>query len=216
MTHASSFGRPVSQKSERENFNRIPTEFLPKVARCIPVLPSRYIGKCAARVLKRSGIADVTFSYPVHTKRQAEVTFLFAIICLYLYAYLFIITSLITGPLSVCATVISTPVHHPISIFSFLTSYEVTIASDSIIANFVSLTLYAQATVFFSCTFRLIYCKSCSKSCFLRGGTHPTQTKIQSFTSTCSPLLYIINWNFAIRYWQIRQGAASSVWKCRP
>ena len=28
---------------------------LPKVVRCIPVLPSRYIGKCAARVLKRSG-----------------------------------------------------------------------------------------------------------------------------------------------------------------
>ena len=28
---------------------------LPKVARCIPVLPSRYIGKCAARVLKRFG-----------------------------------------------------------------------------------------------------------------------------------------------------------------
>ena len=26
----------------------------PKVARCIPVLPSRYTGKCAARVLKRS------------------------------------------------------------------------------------------------------------------------------------------------------------------
>ena len=30
---------------------------LPKVARCILVLPSRYIGKCAARVLKRSGKA---------------------------------------------------------------------------------------------------------------------------------------------------------------
>ena len=29
---------------------------LPKVARRIPVLPSRYIGKCAARVLKRSAI----------------------------------------------------------------------------------------------------------------------------------------------------------------
>ena len=29
---------------------------LPKVARCIPVLPSRYKGKCAARVLKRSGL----------------------------------------------------------------------------------------------------------------------------------------------------------------
>ena len=32
---------------------------LPKVARCIPVFSSRYIGKCAARVLKRS---DPTFS----------------------------------------------------------------------------------------------------------------------------------------------------------
>ena len=29
---------------------------LPKVAHCIPVLSSRYIGKCAARVLKRSGL----------------------------------------------------------------------------------------------------------------------------------------------------------------
>ena len=29
--------------------------FLPKVAHCIPVLPSRYIGKCTARVLKHSG-----------------------------------------------------------------------------------------------------------------------------------------------------------------
>ena len=40
-------------------------------------------------------------------------------------------------------------VHHPVSIFSFLTSYEVTIASDSIVINFVSLTSYVQATVFF-------------------------------------------------------------------
>ena len=29
---------------------------LPKVPRCIPVLPSLSIGKCAARVLKRSGV----------------------------------------------------------------------------------------------------------------------------------------------------------------
>ena len=28
---------------------------LPKVARCIPVLSSRFLGKCAARGLKRSG-----------------------------------------------------------------------------------------------------------------------------------------------------------------
>ena len=100
----------------------------------------------------RAGIANVKFSYPVHMKRRAEVTFLhymFAIISLYLYAYLFISTSLITGPLSVCAAVTSTLVRHPISIFSFQTSYEVTIAPDCIVINFVSLTLYAQATVFF-------------------------------------------------------------------
>ena len=30
---------------------------LPKVARCIPVLPLRYIAKCAARVLKRTGLS---------------------------------------------------------------------------------------------------------------------------------------------------------------
>ena len=74
---------------------------------------------------------------------------MFAIIRLYLYVYLFIITSLITGPLSVCAAIISTPVHHPMSIFSFLTSYEVTIACNSIVIYFVSFTLYAQATVSF-------------------------------------------------------------------
>ena len=61
----------------------------------------------------------------------------------------FIITSLITGPLLVCAAVISALVHHYISIFSFLTSSEVAIASDSIVINFVSLTLYTQATVLF-------------------------------------------------------------------
>ena len=32
---------------------------LPKVARCIPVLPSRYVWKCAARVLKRSALTYI-------------------------------------------------------------------------------------------------------------------------------------------------------------
>ena len=37
------------------NWEAASEPLLPKVARCIPVLPSRYIGRCAARVLKRSG-----------------------------------------------------------------------------------------------------------------------------------------------------------------
>ena len=39
------------------NWEAASEPLLPKVARSIPVLPSRYIGKCAARVLKRSGLA---------------------------------------------------------------------------------------------------------------------------------------------------------------
>ena len=40
------------------NWEAASEPLLPKVARCIPVLPSRYIGKCAARVLKRSGSSN--------------------------------------------------------------------------------------------------------------------------------------------------------------
>ena len=36
------------------NCEAVTEPLLPKVARCIPVPPSRYIGKCAARVLKYS------------------------------------------------------------------------------------------------------------------------------------------------------------------
>ena len=37
------------------NCEDVSEPLLPKVAWCIPVLSSRYMGKCAARVLKRSG-----------------------------------------------------------------------------------------------------------------------------------------------------------------
>ena len=38
------------------NWEAASEPLLPKVARCTPVLPSRYIGKSAARVLKRSDL----------------------------------------------------------------------------------------------------------------------------------------------------------------
>ena len=37
------------------NYEATSETLLPKVVRCIPVLSSRYTGKCATRVLKRSG-----------------------------------------------------------------------------------------------------------------------------------------------------------------
>ena len=39
---------------QRYNHEAASEPLLPKVARCIPVLSPRHIGKCAARVLKRS------------------------------------------------------------------------------------------------------------------------------------------------------------------
>ena len=41
------------------NYEAVSEPLLPKVASCIPVLPSRYMGKRAARVLKRSGLIDL-------------------------------------------------------------------------------------------------------------------------------------------------------------
>ena len=38
------------------NYGAASEPLLPRVARCIPVLSSRYIGMCAARVLKRSAL----------------------------------------------------------------------------------------------------------------------------------------------------------------
>ena len=43
---------------------------LPKVAHCIPVLPSRHIGMCAAHVLKRSGFHLQRTPRPRHKKTK--------------------------------------------------------------------------------------------------------------------------------------------------
>ena len=56
------------------NYGAASKPLFPKVARCVPVLSSCYIGKCAARILKRSafdqrslivltGLWEVTFDY---------------------------------------------------------------------------------------------------------------------------------------------------------
>ena len=54
------------------NYGAASEPLLPKVGRCIPVLSSRYIGKCAARDLKRSGPTYVgrTLQYLVNGIEQ--------------------------------------------------------------------------------------------------------------------------------------------------
>ena len=54
------------------NYGAASEPLLPKVPRCIPVLSSRYIGKCAARVLKRSGLTEtkiqILYDHVGHTR----------------------------------------------------------------------------------------------------------------------------------------------------
>ena len=49
---------PRGNELSRDHVNRPLEQLLPKAARYIPALSSRYLGKCAARVLKRSGLTQ--------------------------------------------------------------------------------------------------------------------------------------------------------------
>ena len=53
------------------NCEAVSEPLLPKVARCIPFLPSRYIGKCAARVLKALWL-EVTQQQPMNNEYTDE------------------------------------------------------------------------------------------------------------------------------------------------
>ena len=56
------------------NSEAVSEPLLPKIARCIPVLPSRYIGKCAARVLKRSALIQ-GLAYPTQNSPPRQTAF---------------------------------------------------------------------------------------------------------------------------------------------
>ena len=56
----------------------------------------------------RAGIANTKYCYFLHVKQQSNGTFSvysISILWIFIYLYVFIISSLATGPLSVCATV---------------------------------------------------------------------------------------------------------------
>ena len=97
----------------------------------------------------RAEIVNVKFSYPVYIKRGAEVMFLHYMFAIYssvfvrisFHCYFFYNKS----TFSMCCNL----VHHPVSRFSFLTSSKVTIASDSIVINFVSLLCMPKQQPFF-------------------------------------------------------------------
>ena len=101
----------------------------------------------------RARIANRKYSYFVRVKQHVKgrlLDYAFLILRLYFYVYRFITVTLITGPLSVCVTAATTIIYHPETVLSYFVSCNGILIPDSVVSNFVSLTLYVQATFFFS------------------------------------------------------------------
>ena len=99
-----------------------------------------------------AGIANTKYCYFLHVKQQSNGTFsdyAISILRIFIYLYVFIISSLATGLLSVCATVILNVFRfEKLSLFPW-TNKNTLILSYSLNANFVSLTEHTQATIYF-------------------------------------------------------------------
>ena len=100
----------------------------------------------------RAGIANRKYSHLVRVKQHVKdrlLDYAFLILRLYFYVYMIIAVTLITGPLSVCVAAATTIIYHPETVLSYFVSYNRILIPDSVVSNFVSLTLYVQATFFF-------------------------------------------------------------------
>ena len=102
----------------------------------------------------RAGIANTKYCYFLHVKQRSNGTlsdYSFSILRIFLYlpVYLFIISSLTTGPLSVCATVILNVFRFEKLSLSPWPNKNTLILSYSLHANFASLTIHTQATIYF-------------------------------------------------------------------
>ena len=100
----------------------------------------------------RAGIANSRYSLTLRLTRPINDTFLsctLSIIWLFLYVYHFIALSLVTVPLSLWVTAVFTYMPFLSRLLSCLFASNGSLILDDLIINFASLTLYAQATVYF-------------------------------------------------------------------
>ena len=100
----------------------------------------------------RAGIANTKYCYFLHVKQQINGTFSDCAILIlrkFIYLYVYIISSLATGPLSVCATVILNVFRFEKLLLSPWSNRNTLILSYSLNANFASLTEQRQATIYF-------------------------------------------------------------------
>ena len=98
-----------------------------------------------------AGIANIKYSLtlrvmrPIHDPLSCTVS----VIWLFLYVYHFIALSLVTMPLSFWVTAIFTYMPFLSCLLSWLFTSNGPLILDDLIINFVSVTLYAQATIYF-------------------------------------------------------------------
>ena len=100
----------------------------------------------------RAGTADTKYCYFLHVKQQSNSTFsdyAISILRIFIYLYVFIISSLATGPLSVCAAVILNVFRFEKLSLSPWSNKNTLISSCSLNAKFASLTEHTQATIYF-------------------------------------------------------------------
>ena len=101
----------------------------------------------------RVGTANVKFVYIICVKRSVHsstcLNYALTIFWVFLYVYLFILMSMITGPIVICATFFLNNVPYLNCLLSCLFTENKIVVSDSLTINFVILTLYTQTTVYF-------------------------------------------------------------------
>ena len=109
----------------------------------------------------RAGIANIKYSLTLRVMRPIHDTLLSCtvpVIWLFLYVYHFIALSFVTMPLSLWVTAIFTYMPFLSRLLSWLFTSNGPLILDDLVINFVSVTLYAQATIYFLKPFiKLVY-----------------------------------------------------------
>ena len=100
----------------------------------------------------RAGIANIKYSLTLRVMRPIHDTLLsctVSVIWLFLYVYHFIALSFVTMPLSLWVTAIFAYMPFLSRLLSWLFTSNGPLILDDLVINFVSVTLYAQATIYF-------------------------------------------------------------------
>ena len=99
------------------------------------------------------GIANVKFVYIICVNRSVYsstcLDYALSIFWVFFYVYFFILMSILTGPMAICATFLFNDVPYLNCLLSCLSTKNKIVVTDSLTTNFVILTMYTQTTAYF-------------------------------------------------------------------